>query len=114
MTPQDEDEFPVLGHEGKHVEVPFAKFKRVSRRGWKKIEENPDVDVCPIEKGTKLSLKFQVADVRKPLMSVKRITEKGNFVSFGPADKDNFIVNKISGLKVPLRAERQRFILNGR
>ena len=30
-----------------------------------------------------LGLTFQVTDVRKPLLSVKRLTEKGNTVCFG-------------------------------
>ena len=48
-------------------------------------------------------LKFQVADVKKPLMSVKRITQNGNKVSFGPNEDDNFIQNVKSGEKVLLR-----------
>ena len=34
---------------------------------------------------------------------MKRITEKGNHVQFGPGEKDNFIFNKESGDKVILR-----------
>ena len=33
---------------------------------------------------TQMNLKFQVADVAKPLVSVRRIAEKGNIVQFGP------------------------------
>ena len=50
-----------------------------------------------------MKLAFQVADVKKPLISVKRIVEKGNFVSFGPEEGDNFIMNKKSGNKIKLR-----------
>ena len=50
-----------------------------------------------------MGFRFQVADVKKPLVSVKRITEKGNHVQFGPAEKDNFILNKETGDKVLLR-----------
>ena len=50
-----------------------------------------------------MSLGFQVADVKKPLISVKRIVEKGNHVSFGPGDEDNFIINKENGDKMKLR-----------
>ena len=35
-----------------------------------------------------MSLGFQVADVKKPLVSVRRITEKGNLVQFGPKPED--------------------------
>ena len=51
----------------------------------------------------KMCLGFQVADVQKPLVSVKRIMEKGNFVSCGPGNEDNFILNKSTGDKLMLR-----------
>ena len=51
---------------------------------------------------SKLGIKFQVADVVKPLISVKRLVEKGNCVSFGPEAKDNFIENRQSKCKVGL------------
>ena len=41
--------------------------------------------------GKAMVLCFQVTDVRKPLLAVKRITERGNIVQFGPAENDNFI-----------------------
>jgi hypothetical protein len=47
-----------------------------------------------------MSLGFQVSDVQKPLAAVRRITEKGNRVQFGPADEDNFIQNVASGSKI--------------
>ena len=55
------------------------------------------------EKGGKLGFRFQVADVKKPLISVRRIVEKGNHVQFGPGIEDNFIVNRESGDKVGLK-----------
>ena len=45
-----------------------------------------------------------MAEVRKPLISVKRIVGKGNFVSFGPTPEDNFIKNKETGDKMMLKA----------
>ena len=61
-------------------------------------QEGQDTWIQPVEKGqgekSKLGFRFQVADVKKPLVSVKRITEKGNHVQFGPGEKDNFILNK--------------------
>ena len=50
-----------------------------------------------------LALTFQVAEVKKPLISVKRIAEKGNQVCFGPGEDDNFILNVETGDKVFLR-----------
>ena len=59
-----------------------------------------DVGVCPIEKGDAkvMNLAFQVADVTKPLIAVKRITEKWNYVMFGPKEEDNYILNKETGI----------------
>ena len=50
-----------------------------------------------------MSMTFQVAGVTKPLASVKRITAKGNVVGFGPDPEDNYIMNKKTGLKMPLK-----------
>ena len=54
-------------------------------------------------KGHKMKLKFQVADVSKPLIAVKRIVEQGNHVNFGPGENDNFIENRDSGHRLKLR-----------
>ena len=63
-----------------------------------------DCDICPVEtKDIKMSLKFEVADVKKPSLAVKRICEKGNRVRFGPKDEDNFIQNISNGDKIMLR-----------
>ena len=39
----------------------------------------------------KLGLVFQAAAVKKPLLSVHRVVERGNKVCFGPGEKDNYI-----------------------
>ena len=88
------------------VKVTARKRKRVRRREWKKIE---DVNLCTVEeegkKGEMSTIKvdFQVAAVKKQLISVKRICEKGNRVCFGPEDKDNFVMNNKTNKKVLLR-----------
>ena len=50
-----------------------------------------------------MNLTFQVADCRKPLLSVRRIVEHGNVVQFGPKRDDNYIMNKTSGNKIGLK-----------
>ena len=62
--------------------------------------------------GAAMGLCFQVTDVRKPLLAVKRITERGNIVQFGPAENDNFIKNKLSGDKVLLRQKGGSYIMD--
>ena len=54
------------------------------------------------DKNIKLNLKFQVTDVKKPLIAVKRICEKMNIVNFGPGENDNFIQNINTGNKIKL------------
>ena len=55
----------------------------------------------------KVNVAFQVADVAKPLMSVRRITEKGNKVCFGPNGADNYIESVQTGDRIPLRTSQQ-------
>ena len=90
--------------------LPNKGFERVPKKKWKRMcdwekEECGDVcDLCPVEtKDIKMKLRFEVADVKKPLIAVKRICEKGNRVCFGPKEEDNFIENKDSGDKILMR-----------
>ena len=83
-------------------------LRRRQRRQWKKMTDfDVDFDVCPVEKeeGKMMCLDFQVADVKKPLIAVKRITEKGNHVTFGPDVEDNYIWNKSTGDKMMLKPQ---------
>jgi hypothetical protein len=47
-----------------------------------------------------MSLTFQVSDVQKPLAAVRRISEKGNRVVFGP--EGNYIENMKTGKKIQM------------
>jgi hypothetical protein len=47
-----------------------------------------------------MSLTFQVSDVQKPLAAVRRISEKGNRVVFGP--QENFIENVATGRRIQM------------
>ena len=68
-----------------------------------------EVNLCTVEgEGAKegmstIKVDSQVAAVKKPLISVKRIWEKGNRVCFGPEDKHNFMMNNQTNKKVLLR-----------
>ena len=64
------------------------------------------------EESVKLGLRFQVADVIKPLVSLKRLAEKGNHVCFEPKVEDTFIQNKETGKRVMLKPNgRSSYIL---
>ena len=60
-----------------------------------------------------MSLCFQVAAVKKPLVAVVRICEKGNKVCLGPDEKDNYIQNVSSGSKIYMRKQRGSFVVDG-
>jgi hypothetical protein len=90
------------------VQKKKIKFKKINKKNWKKWtwDDKDDVDIQPVEvkDEKKMCLGFQVADVKKPLISVKRIVEKGNYVSLGPEKIDNFILNKVTGDKMMLKS----------
>lgn len=48
-----------------------------------------------------LGLVFQVTDVRKPLVSVRRLVERGNQVVLAARDGDSYIFQPESGATVP-------------
>ena len=50
--------------------------------------------------GENLAMKFQVTDVRKPLLAVSRLCEQGNCVQLGPRASDNYIENVASGQRL--------------
>jgi hypothetical protein len=58
-----------------------------------------------------VGLKFQVTDVRKPLLAVRRLVEKGNVVSFGLEADQNFIHNVQSGKKIMMEKKGGAFVI---
>ena len=49
-----------------------------------------------------IGLKFQVTDVRKPLLAVRRLVEKGNKVVLAGDDEESHVMNKATKVKIPL------------
>jgi hypothetical protein len=86
-------------------------LRKKKKRQWRtlRFEETEDIEICPVEnesvtsESRVMNLGFQVADVKKPLIAVKRITERGNHVMFGPQEEDNYIWNKATGKKMMLK-----------
>ena len=58
-----------------------------------------------------IGLAFKVCDVKKPLVSVKRICERGNVIQFGPREEDNFIKNVLTGKKIWLIEENGQYMM---
>ena len=125
----DHQEFPTIKESGTNTEPRRTNFRRApkGKKGWKildDIPENEAIEMCiqdahrqRTEEGTikeicvlesrgepiKINLGFQVTDVKKPLISVRRIVERDNIVNFGPEQGDNYILNRKSGNKILLR-----------
>ena len=110
---------PHLGiFEGRQRVKKFVKkFERVPKKKWIKwkgcgcegeCNEDHEKQIQLIEEdknrqGRILPMKFQVAEVKKPLMAEKKIVESGNHVSLGLSQEDNYIWNKKTGDKVMLK-----------
>jgi hypothetical protein len=58
-----------------------------------------------------IGLPFTVCDVKKPLVSVKKICEKGNIIQFGPSSKESFIMNVKSKEKIYLIEENGQYMM---
>ena len=76
----------------------------IERAGQEKLIQLCSLEMWRKERDVQMSLRFQVADVHKPLIAVKRIVENGNKVGFGPGSEDNFILNEASGNKMILKS----------
>ena len=61
-----------------------------------------------------IGLKFQVTDVKKPLLAVRRLVEKGNVVMFGPEPCQNYICNLQTGKKILMEKKGGAFVIRAR
>ena len=59
-----------------------------------------------------MEMGFEVCDVRRALAAVSRITSKGNRVSFGPEEDDNYIQNVKSGKKIKMRKKGGAYVVD--
>ena len=78
---------------------------QMGQRGEKKVTfgDNPNGDV--------VGLKFQVTDVRKPLLAVRRLVERGNVVQFGPEPEQNYIQHIETGRKIMMEKKGGSFVI---
>jgi hypothetical protein len=58
-----------------------------------------------------VGLRFQVTDVKKPLLAVRRLVERGNRVSFGPEPSENYVENIMTGRKIMMEKRGGAFII---
>ena len=86
-----------------------ASGGRIEHFGKRAVSFNPEN--CD---GGTMEAKFEVTNVRKPLMAVARVVDAGNVVQFGPRPEDNFIMHVGSNDKVYLRRKGNSFVFEGR
>ena len=58
-----------------------------------------------------VGLRFQVTDVRKPLLAVRRLVEKGNKVILAGGDGESYIMNEVTGVKIPIKKKGGSFVI---
>ena len=84
-----------------------ASGGRIAHHGSRRV-----VVVAP--SGENLAMKFQVTDVRKPLLAVSRLCEQGNIVQFGPRPGDSFVQNVSDGHKLLLERRGNSWVIPGK
>ena len=60
-----------------------------------------------------MEMGFQVTDVKKPLLSVNRLCEKGNIVQFGCENQHNLVMNVETGERLQLTKRGNCWVLPG-
>ncbi len=63
------------------------------------------------ENNDPIGLKFQVTDVRKPLLAVRQLVEKGNKVVPSGGDDESYILNKETRVKIPIVKKGGSFVI---
>ena len=63
--------------------------------------------------GKKLTMRFQVTDVQKPLLAVCRLIEQGNVVQFGSEPGQSFVQNVAPGEKLYLQRRGNSWVIPG-
>ena len=58
-----------------------------------------------------MGLVFQVTDVKKPLLAVRRLVEKGNRVVLSAGDGESYIQNVSSKVKIPIKKKGGSFVI---
>ena len=58
-----------------------------------------------------IGLVFQVTDVKKPLLAVRRLVEKGNKVVLSGVEGESFILNEATKVKVPVKKKGGSFVI---
>ena len=63
------------------------------------------------EKRDPIGIRFQVTDVRKPLLAVRRLVEKGNMVVLAGEGEESYIMNRETKVKIPVKKKGGSFVI---
>jgi hypothetical protein len=58
-----------------------------------------------------VGLKFQVTDVKKPLLAVRRLVEKGNVVMLSNIEGESYVYNKEAKIRIPIVKKGGSFVI---
>jgi hypothetical protein len=92
--------------------------KRKGVRRWKCGGD--EIDIGAVEKtvcckggaSRAKAMKFNVAEVKKPLASAAKVVSAGNRICMGPTPNENFIENTSTGEKIELRIEGGTYVFD--
>ena len=96
-----------MGPIEKKLKLVNASGGEIGHYGSRKVAFQPD------GVGRVLGMGFEVTDVKKPLMAVSRICERGHVVQFGPEAQHNFIQNMASGERLYMQRRGNSYVLRG-
>jgi hypothetical protein len=68
-------------------------------------------DITFRNNGDIVGLRFQVTDVRKPLLAVRRLVERGNVVQLGPETEHSYIMNVETGKRIMMERKGGSFVI---
>ena len=92
---------------GRELKLVNASGGRINHSGSRQVVVHPDSG------GRTLEMGFQVTDVKKPLLAVSRLCDKGNVVQFGPESHHNFVMNVTTGEKLHMKRRGNSWVLAG-
>ena len=97
---------------GMQVVEPGKELKLVNASGGK-IQHwgSRRVRVHAVGVPRPLDIGFQVTDVKKPLLSVRRLCEQGNVVQFGQDSRTSFVQNVATGEQIPLERRGNSWVI---
>ena len=93
---------------GKELRLVNASGGKIAHWGSRRVR----VQAAGVERP--LDIGFQVTDVKKPLLSVRRLCEQGNVVQFGQDAWNNYVMNVATGEKIPLERRGHSWVIPSR